>query len=184
METTKSIEIIESMMLESKKSLAHNSFYFIFWGVLLLGAGVAEFFLFGTDNFWIIWPSVGIIGGIISFIYGIKDGKRAGMMTAGDRITAFTWGGFGFTLIFAIIFSLYNHLLPHALVLMLAGLATFISGGISKFKPFVYGAIALEIGAILCAFYIEPPFQGLIFAASMLVGYILPGVLLKKSENG
>lgn len=184
METSKSIEIIESMMSESKKSLAHNSFYFIFWGIILLGAGIAEFFLFGTDNFWIIWPTVGIIGGIVSFIYGIKDGKRAGMMTVGDRITAFTWGGFGFTLIFAIIFSLYNHLLPHALVLMLAGLATFISGGISKFKPFVYGAIAIEIGAILCAFYITPPFQGLIFAASMLVGYILPGVLLKKSENG
>ena len=146
METTRSIEIIENMMSESKKSLAHNSFYFIFWGVVLLAAGVAEFFLFGTDNFWMIWPSVGILGGIISFVYGIKDGKRTGMMTYGDRITLFTWGGFGFTLILSIVFSVYNQLSPHALVLMLAGLATFISGGISKFKPFIYGAIVIEIG--------------------------------------
>ena len=131
-----------------------------------------------------IWPSVGILGGIISFVYGIKDGKRTGMMTYGDRITLFTWGGFGFTLILSIVFSVYNQLSPHALVLMLAGLATFISGGISKFKPFIYGAIVLEIGAILCAFFIEPSMQGLIFAASMLFGYILPGIILKKSENG
>lgn len=184
METTRSIEIIESMMSESKKSLAHNSFYFIFWGVVLLAAGIAEFFLFESSNFWIIWPSVGIGGGIISFIYGMKDGKRVGKETAGDRITAFTWGGFGFTLVLSIVFSVYNHLSPHALVLMLAGLATFISGGISKFKPFVYGAIALEIGAIVCAFFIEASMQGLIFAASMLFGYILPGIVLKKSENG
>jgi hypothetical protein len=183
METTKSIEIIESMMLESKKSLSHNSFYFILWGILLVIAGIAEYVLYGSGNFWLIWPLTGILGGIASFIYGIKDGKKAGMMTAGDRITVYTWGGFGFTLIFAIIFSIYNHILPHALVLMLAGLATFISGGISKFKPFVLGSIALEAGAILCAFYIQPELQSLVFAGSIFLGYIIPGFILRKEEN-
>lgn len=184
METTKSIEIIESMMLESKKSLSNNSFYFIFWGALLIPAGIAEYFLFGTANFWMIWPIVGVGGGIVSFIYGIKDSKKADMFTAGDRITAFTWGGFGFTLILSIAFSVYHHLSPHALVLMLAGLATFISGGISKFNPFILGAVVLEIGAILCAFFIEPAFQGLVFAVSILFGYVIPGFILRKSENG
>ena len=183
METTKSIEIIESMMMESKKSLAKNSFHFLLWGGLLIPAGIAEYFLFGNPNFWVIWPAVGIIGGIISFIYGMMDGKRVDVATAGDRITAFTWGGFGFTLLFAIVFSVYNHLSPHALVLMLAGLATFISGGISKFNPFIYGAIAIEIGAILCAFFIEPQVQGIVFAISLFFGYLIPGFILRKSEN-
>ena len=66
METTQSIEIIESMFKESKKSLHRNSFYFIIWGLLLVPAGIAEYLLFENENFWMIWPAVGILGGIIS----------------------------------------------------------------------------------------------------------------------
>ena len=183
METIKSIEIIESMIRESKKSLYRNSFHFILWGALLVPAGIAEYILYGKENFWMIWPVVGIIGGIISFIYGMKEGKRAGVETAGDRITSFTWGAFGFTLIFAIAFTLYNHLSPHALILMLAGYATFVSGGISKFKPFIIGGIVMEIGAILCAFIIDGSNQSLVFATAILFGYLIPGLSLRKLEN-
>ena len=140
--------------------------------------------LIGTPNFWMIWPVVGIIGGIISFVYGMKEDKNTGVQTIGDRITMFTWGGFGFTLIFAIVYSVSHHLAPHAMILMLAGLATFISGGISKFNPFIWGGITLEVGAIICGFFIEPAFHGLVFAASIFLGYVFPGFLLRKLENG
>lgn len=184
MKATQSLEIIESMLQESKKSLHRNSFYFILWGLLMVPAGIAESLLIDSPNFWLIWPIMGIIGGIISMIYGMKEGKRTGTVTSGDRIISYTWGAFVFCLVFVIVFSLSLRIPPHTLILMLAGMATFISGGISKFKPFVYGGIAMEIGALACAFVVAPEYQGYVSALSLFVGYVIPGFMLKKAEDG
>ena len=183
METSQSIEIIENMFSESKKSLHRNSFYFILWGILLIPAGVAEYFFSGQPNYWIIWPILGGIGGIVTAVYGIREGNRAGVQTIGDRITSFTWGAFVFTMVLAIIYTVNNNLSPSPMVLMLAGSATFISGGISKFTPFIWGGIILEVGAILCAFVFGPEYHGLIFAGSILLGYVIPGLILRRIEN-
>jgi len=184
METTKSIEIIERMLAESKKSLYNNSFYFLLWGALLVPAGIAEFLLQGTPYPWLPWPIIGISGGIIAMVYGKRQGEKSGVGTAADRITWFTWGAFGFSLFFVIAFSAVNNMLPHTLILLLAGSATFISGGISKFKPFIWGGIVLGLGAILCAFVIEPRYQSLTFSLFFFLGYVIPGIILRKEEHG
>lgn len=184
METTKSIEIIERMLAESKKSLYNNSFYFLLWGVLLIPAGIAEFLLQGTPYFWVSWPIVGVLGGIISMIYGIRQGGKVGMPTAADRITMFTWGAFGFSLFFVLAFSAINKMLPHTLILLVAGSATFISGGISKFAPFILGGVVLGFGAIICAFVIDPMYHSIAFSLFIFLGYVIPGIILRKEEHG
>jgi hypothetical protein len=183
MEATKSLEIIERMLTENKKSLHRNSFYFILWGTLLIPAGLWEYFMRGTAYFYLVWPAVGILGGFISMIYGAKESKRIGVKTAGDRITNYTWGAFGFTMVFGMVYTVYNGLTPHAFILIVAGMATFISGGVSRFKPFVVGGIMLALGAIVCAFVVAPVYHSLVFSASLLLGYVIPGILLRKSEN-
>ena len=184
MNTSESIDIIERMFSESKKSLCKNSFYFILWGLIMIPVGIAESLLIGQPNFWLIWPIAGILGGFISMIHSRRESSKTNIYTTGDRITNYTWGGFGIALVFGILFSVYNQIPPHALVLILAGLATFISGGISKFTPFIWGALALGIGAILCAFFVPAQFQGYVSAASLLFGYVIPGFMLRKVENG
>lgn len=184
METSKSIEIIESMYNESKRSLHRNSFYFILWGLLLVPAGIAEYILRESDKFWMIWPVVGISGGIIAAIYGYRDGKRAGAQTAGDRIYNYTWGAFIALLILSLPISFKFNISPHILILMLAGYATFVSGGIAKFTPFILGGIALVIGSILCATVVDIQYHGLVFAAGILLGYVIPGFMLRNQENG
>ena len=184
MNTTESLEIIENMYQESKKTLHRNSFYFILWGILLIIAGITEFILFGEGNFWLVWPIVSALGAIASFIYGFKESRIAGGQTSGDRITSFTWGAFGFILVLGIVYAVMNQLAPHAIALMMAGAATFISGGISRFKPFIWGGILLEVGAIICAFFVDNSMQGLVFAISIFMGYVLPGIALRKAENG
>ena len=184
METTKSIEIIEQMLAESKKSLYNNSFYFLLWGALLVPAGIAEYFLQATPYVWVPWPTVGITGGIISMIYGKRQETKNGIGSAADRITMFTWGAFGFSLFFVLAFSAVNNMLPHTLILLVAGSATFISGGISKFKPFIYGGIVLGLGALLCAFVLEPKYHSLAFSLFIFLGYVIPGIILRKEEHG
>jgi hypothetical protein len=184
METTKSIEIIEQMLAESKKSLYNNSFYFLLWGALLVPAGIAEYLLQGTSYFWVVWPIVGTLGGIISMIYSKRQGKMIGIGSSADRINMFTWGAFGFSLFFMIVFSAKNDMLPHPLILLVAGSATFISGGISRFKPFIYGGIVLGLGALLCALVFETKYYSLAFSFFIFLGYVIPGIILRKEENG
>ena len=184
MEATQSIEIIERMLSESKKSLHRNSFYFILWGLIFVPIGFTEYFILQYSNFWIIYPIAGILGGIISGIYGAREGKRSGVQTAGDRITSYTWGAFVVCLIIAIVFSVYNHIPPHAMTLLLAAMATFISGGISRFKPFVWGGIVMAMGSVACAFFVDAPYQGFVSGISLFFGYVVPGFILRKEENG
>lgn len=184
METTKSLEIIQSMISESKQSMVRNSFHFILWAGLLVPAGMVEFFMRHTSFAWVVWPVMGVIGGIIATIYGKKESKRVGATTIGDRIMAYTWGGFVLTLVFAILYSVSLQQPPHALVLLLAGLATFINGGISNFRPFVWGAVALFLGAITCGFLVDAEYHSIVFAVSILFGYLVPGLQLRRLEHG
>ena len=184
MELTERLQIIEKMMNESKRSLHNYSIYFLIWGFVMAPAGIAEYFLHGSPYSWVVWPVAGVTGGIISGIAGYLQSKKAQVSTAMDRVISYTWLSFGFCLLFAIFYALHSGKPPHALVLMLAGGATFISGGISKFTPFIWGGLALEVAAIACGFFVEPIYHSLIFAAGIVLGYIIPGLLLRKEEYG
>ena len=184
MEVIESVRIIEEMLEESKKSLTKNSFFFILWAVMLIPAGILESYFYGQGNFWLVWPIAGGLGGIIAFGYGLRIGKKQQVKTAADRISIFTWASFGLCMIFAMFYSVKIKEPPHALILMLSGGATFINGGISKFKPFILGGLFLIVAAALCAFLIEPKFQGYIFAVGLFIGYLVPGLILRKIEHG
>ena len=183
MEITESVKIIERMMNESKRAFHHYSGYFILWGLIMAPAGIAEYMLLGYEYSWIVWPIASIIGGIISSILGRTQGKKQQAASAMDRVIGYTWAAFGFCLVLAIAYSVSIQRPPHTLVLMLAGAATFISGGISKFKPFIYGGLALELSAIACAFFVPAEFHSLIFAGGIVLGYVIPGFLLRNLEH-
>ncbi len=134
METTKSLEIIEAMMSESRKSLHRNSFYFLLWGILLVPAGIAGISL-SRYEFCMVCMACGRNSWRdYIMIYGNRESKRTGVHTSTDRITYYTWGAFLFGLAFSIVYAVSNNMMPHALILAFTAVATFISGGISKFN--------------------------------------------------
>lgn len=184
MEAAESVKIIEKMLQESRKSLSNSSFYFILWAAIMIPAGIVEWYIFGNPWFWLIWPIAGSVGGIITMIYSLTKHKTSQVTTAADRISGYTWGVFGICMLFAIFYSLRLNQTPHALILLLAGGATIISGGISKFKPFIIGGFCLIAAAVLCGFFIEPALHGLIFSAGLTVGYLIPGLMLRNAYNG
>ena len=183
MDTNKSIEIIEQMLKVTRSSFHRISLYFIIWGTLLGISGIVEFIIWENPLKWMVWPIAGILGGIMSGIYSKKESGKTQINSNVDRLLQTAWLAFGILLIFTIFYSLYNKLLPHSLILIFAGFTTFISGSIIKFKFLNYGGIALGIGAILCGFFIEPMYSGLVFAISLIFGYVLPGIKLRKIEN-
>ncbi len=184
METTESIKIIERMLEESRNSLSKYSFHFILWALLLIPCGIVEWYFSDIEYRFMIWPIVSIIGGIIAAIYGYQQSKRESVKTLAGRVSGFVWGGFGICMVFCIFYSLSLNTPPYTLILLLAGAATFTTGGLSKFKPFIFGGVFLVIAAIVCGFIVAIQNQGLIFSAGLAGGYLIPGLLLRKKEYG
>ncbi|MFK8045389.1 MAG: hypothetical protein AB8B72_07835 [Crocinitomicaceae bacterium] len=184
MEARESIRIIERMLEESRNSLSNYSFHFILWAVILIPCGIIEWYFSDVEFRFLVWPIAGMVGGIIATIYGFQQSKQKTVKTLASRVSGFAWGGFGICMIFSIFYSITLNVPPHTLILLLAGAATFTTGGMLKFKPFVFGGLFLMLSAFLCGFFVEPINQGLVFSAGLAGGYLVPGLMLRKIEYG
>ena len=135
MNSEESLHLIQSMINEAKKSFHKISPYFIIWGVVLAIAGFSEYFLvyqMGYQWGYFAWVIAGTLGGIATFLYSKKEGKRSGYSSFYDLIFSFVWGGFGIALILTIAMCVIQKLNPTSFVLVITGIPTFISGGIAK----------------------------------------------------
>lgn len=179
-----SLQVINEMIEKAKRSFSHVSFYFLMWGVLLVIAGVVEYILKQVvhyEYFFIGWPALALIGVIIAIFRG-RQYERNQPSTYTDKIFGYLWGSFGVTLILLIIGTVSNDISPTPFILLLTGLPTCASGGVIKFKPLIAGGIIFwAIGTL--SFFLWEEFQSLLFSIAILFGYIIPGFMLKKSEN-
>jgi hypothetical protein len=67
-------------------------------------------------------------------------------------------------------------------ILLMAGLPTFVSGWIIKFKPLIAGGISFWIFALV-AYFAGPSFAPLAVPVAMLTGYLIPGYMLKRKVD-
>jgi|TARA_B110000902_G_scaffold93172_1_gene110492 hypothetical protein len=175
---------MEAMVKASRKSQQKNSFYFILWGLLMAAVSIIEYYCaINHINIWQIWPIAGISGGLLSYLHGQKERKKSEVNTTTDLFSKYLWGAFGITLVFMVAYSIPNRLHPHPLILAIAGLATFVSGGVSKFKPLILGGISLWIGALVCTFVVTDVRISIVYAIALIAGYVIPGFILRKKER-
>jgi hypothetical protein len=178
MSPEKSLEIITQMINESKETYKHHSFYFLLWGWLMISAALTEYYLLNIDYqfHFLPWIVFSVLGGIVSGLKGAKDKKR--ISTFADKVISYTWIGFVITMIITLIAVVPSN--PNPFVLLLVGLATFITGGVTQFKGFVVGGIIFWVAATV-SFQLEVQPSLLVYALAMFLGYIVPGYLLKNS---
>ncbi|MBC8408562.1 MAG: hypothetical protein H8E12_07565 [Rhodobacteraceae bacterium] len=176
--TEKSLSIITQMIEESKQSFKHHSFFFLLWGWLMIAASLTEYYLMSIQypHHFIGWIIFSSIGAILSAIKGRKLNEMP--KTFADKIMSYTWVGFMITMIISLIGIIPGN--PNPYILLLAGMATFISGGITNFKGFIVGGIIFWIAGFI-AFETSHQISLLVYAAAILFGYIIPGYSLKKS---
>jgi hypothetical protein len=67
----------------------------------------------------------------------------------------------------------------YPMVLVLYGIATFVSGGVLQFRPLVIGGICCWVLAV-AAMFLPFEYQLLALAAAVAAAYIVPGYLLSK----
>ena len=68
------------------------------------------------------------------------------------------------------------------LLMIAMGWATYLTGIGIKFRPMVLGGISFWLLAIV-AFLVDPYTQSLVTAISVILGYLVPGTILRKKES-
>lgn len=180
-----SLKLINDMINRSKQSFTALNFFFIMWGWLLFAAGIGEYLLMHTYSYehpYIVWPIVGIVGGILASVYGYKKDKESKTKNYLDRLFNYLWITFAVTLVLIIGAAVSSEVNPSPFVMILTGLPTFITGKILKFKPLMAGGIIFWILGIILFFGLMH-YASLIFSTAIVFGYIIPGYLLRKEEK-
>ncbi len=179
-----SIRIITDMINKTKVNIRQGSFHLLFWGWLILACSLSEYLLYKFTDFacpWYVWLFV-IPGVFVSMIYGYVKGRKARVHTYGDKLYVWTWMAFFFASVVLFIIVSDNMGSVGPVIITMAGIPTFISGVIIKFRPLMIGAITFWILAIV-AHFAGPEIAPLAVPLAMLTGYLIPGYLLKM-KNG
>lgn len=181
-----SLKLIETMIGQAKKSFHRMSFYFLLWGILLTLAMASQLIgpsLGWSDHGW-GWGVVSILGGIASAIYGSREGRREKAETLADRVLMWLWVGFMITLFATIAGAgIAGYTTPVGSIMLLTGLPTFTTGQMLKFKPLIIGGIVFWVLGTI-SFFVDPLWMGILNITGTLFGYVIPGILLKRQENG
>jgi hypothetical protein len=174
-----SLAIIQQMIDKTKQKLNDNSKFFFLWGFAVFICAITQYvmlkmLLLNTQKVWIAMPIIAII----HIILAIKERKGNTVQTHNDAALQALWTalGIGFIILAYLSFTISFNIFPF--YILLYGIGTFVTGKIIQFKPLTFGGIVCFLLSIIIT-YINGAEQLLILAASVLVSYIIPGILLK-----
>ena len=179
-----SLRIITEMISRTKVNIRQGSFHLLFWGWLLTVCSLSDWLLgkfTGYDHPYYVWFLV-IPGAFVSMIYGFVTGRKAKVHTYADMLYMWTWIGFLIAATVLFIVQAKSMETVTSYILLLAGFPTFLSGFIIRFRPLILGGICFWIVALLVHF-VGPTLAPLGTPIAMLIGYLIPGYMLRNKVN-
>jgi len=178
-----SLDIITQMIQQAKGNVKGSSFHFLLWGWVVAFANLGMFSLIqiGYSRPYLVWLII-IPAWIVSMYVGIKLGRAERVVTHFDRITMWMWICFGVTIFTLVFFGSKINWLLNPVILLMTVVPTFVSGVILRFKPLVWGGACIWFFAIVC-FLVDIQYQFLVGALAVIVGYLVPGYLLKSKKD-
>lgn len=179
-----SLQIITDMINKTRINIKHGSFHLLLWGWLVTICSLSEYLVWQFTSFdkpFLVWLLT-IPGVFVSLIYGFRKGRSQSFYTYADRIYMWVWMAFLVSAII-LVFLLWGKMeLMGTFILLIAGLPTFMSGVIIKFKPLIIGGVFFWLMS-LTAHFVGPDIAPLTVPFAMLIGYLVPGYLLRKEEQ-
>ena len=185
MNEVQSLELIRAMIDKAKNKVSDDSRHYLLWGWLVLISCLIHYTLIQIDYSmpWLPWVILMPFGGIVATIMGYKDSKKKKANSHFQSIMSYVWAGFAVTMIITLLNGPnIGWDVSYSVLIALYGLATFISGGILKFKPLIYGGVAAWLISII-SFYCSMENIILLMALSIVTSYLVPGYLLKRSAH-
>ena len=175
-----SLALINNMIGKARQRYTDNSFFYLLWGWLVILASALHYFLATqqlVDEPSMAWLLM-FVGVIVSPIYGSRREKKATVTHYTDKLYAWLWLSLGIAMIIVIINGPYLNFQIAPLILMIAGVGTFVSGAMMRFKVLQFGAICLWAMAIF-AFHLNEIDQMAAMAVGIALGYLVPGYVMK-----
>lgn len=178
-----SLDLITAMINEAKGNVRNNSFYYLFWGWVLIVAHLGSFILnrIDFDYPFAVWLIV-IPAWIVSFLYGSNQSKKENRITTHlERVNITLWITFGTLAVVIPFFGGFINYQINPIILLVGSMATITSGTILKFRPLMAGGVVFFVGGLLC-FFMSSEIQSLVSAFTIAIGYLVPGYLLKSQK--
>ncbi len=174
-----SLKLINEMIGKAKQSYVTKGIASIVWGVLivicsLLTWAQIEFkFRLGFDVWLLVFFAV-----IPQIFFSIREKKQKTFVGHDEQTMSYVWTTFGICIF---ILSFYNSRFGSndltSIYMMLYGIPTFITGGVFKFKPMIFGGLicwALSVASIFTPINTDMLFM----AACGLFAWLIPGIIL------
>ncbi len=195
MSEQESLRLITSMISKAKNQYYESGLGALLWGFTNLICFTLAYLVDTIKGFNLPFNPFYLMGitFILQFYFDRKEARFKVAKSHLDDIHKYVWAAFGIcVLILTIVGGIANIgyiVLP--LLLLLFGLPTFISGCISKFKPFIWGGIFCWILSIVTFLY-QSEMSLLFVAAGATIAWIIPGFILRarflktiaKQQNG
>lgn len=187
-----SMDIIAQMIQRSRHRLSESSFDLLLWGWLAFSAATFQYILYQYETTvefsWFTWPVIMTIGGITAGIMGNRRIKEKGHESQIDFYMKYIWLGF---IVMLFIILIHAPKLGwtgcYTMIIALYGLGIFSSGAILKYKPMMLAGAAAwvlsAIGVFVPFFHQSLENTLLLLASSIVVAYLIPGYMLKKSPD-
>ena len=182
------IAILDSVLKKERVQLAEFSPIFVFWGWLVIAALILHFLMiqFQVGHHWVGWYVLMPLGIICQFFF-VPQLKRM-EWTFIRRLIALTWLGFFICFTFSLLLLqvVRQFSLIPIFIMAFYTLALFISGVVLRFKPMIVGSIFNWALLFSLCFWIETILEMPILTiplnvVAMVVSYLIPGYLLKRS---
>ncbi len=177
-----SLRLIGGMIKTAQNRLTDNSSHYLLWGYLVTLAAVIHYVLIQMgipELAWVPWPILMSVGGIIAGFMGYRQGKKSTVTTYTDRLMAYLWGGMVVVMLALLVQGArmgWDEVYP--ILFLLWGWALFVSGGMVRFMPLMWGGVFNWAMGIF-AFYQSFEVQLLLIATSMIATYLIPGYMLR-----
>jgi hypothetical protein len=175
-----SLDIITSMIRQAKGQASGNSFYFLLWGWSITAANFGMYGLIRFTDYpypYAVWL-ITIPAWIATLIYGMKQGRAERAPSHLERINMWLWMAMGISIFPICLFGSVLNWNINPIIMLMAASATFVSGIIIRFKPLVFGGVLFWIlGSI--SFLVSQQDQYLVGGIAIILGYLVPGYLLK-----
>ncbi len=178
-----SLQIITEAIQGSKENIKENAWYFIFWGILVSVTCLIHYTLLKMHydaKPHILWPALMIGGGIISSVHGYREEKKKPYQSHLSLFMKNLWIVLGLAYIIVIVMCFKYQNNPVMPILLLSGIGTLVTGLTIKFKAMSIGGVALLVCSVL-ALWTYGVESLVLCAVAIIVGFVIPGVLLKKS---
>ena len=180
------LQLIEQTILNTRQKFTDDGFSLVMWGWIVIIGNIVSYIAV-TQNMkylFLYWAIVCPVGGIISGIRGKKEEKERGANTFTSNVLKYIWIASGIAAII-LWFAAANFGWEYINAAMFVAFAVpvFITGGIMKFSPAIYGGLVLFAFGILSFYIAAYNWAYLVAALGWVLGYLVPGYMLKKSSK-